>query len=111
MLEDFMTPEKFQGGLTSYLTSHQYGNAKTEDLWKALDQATGGQLHVPDVMATWTRQMGFPVVHVTRAKDKITLTQSRYLTSVDLKFNETESPYKYVNFMSIQYSMHSENVF
>ena len=35
MLEDFLGEETFRQGIHHYLKSHQYGNARTEDLWRA----------------------------------------------------------------------------
>ena len=45
-----------------YLTRHQYGNTFTEDLWAALEEASGKPIKA--VMSTWTKQVGFPVVTV-----------------------------------------------
>ena len=45
-----------------YLTRHQYKNTQTEDLWAALQEASSKP--VGDVMSTWIKQMGFPVVKI-----------------------------------------------
>ena len=62
MLEQFLGPETFRRGLNQYLTSHQYGNAQTADLWTALEAASGQP--VTSIMDTWTKQMGYPVLQV-----------------------------------------------
>lgn len=46
----------------SYLTQHQYSNTFTEDLWRSLYEASGKPIE--DIMGTWTKQMGFPVLKV-----------------------------------------------
>jgi puromycin-sensitive aminopeptidase len=46
--------------MNQYLTKFKYNNAITEDLWEALGTASGKP--VLDVMTTWTKQMGYPVV-------------------------------------------------
>ncbi|XP_035668606.1 endoplasmic reticulum aminopeptidase 1-like isoform X1 [Branchiostoma floridae] len=83
MLESFLGRETFLQGLTSYLQEHQFGNAATDDLWKALDQAarTAGKadMNIKRVMDTWTNQMGYPVVKVTRQNSKLVLEQERFL--------------------------------
>ena len=81
MLEQFLGEASFRRGLRKYLRAHSYGNARTEDLWRALEAASGQP--VRGLMGTWTRQTGFPLldVKVTR-KDgnaRITLSQSRFL--------------------------------
>ncbi|XP_064416907.1 glutamyl aminopeptidase isoform X1 [Latimeria chalumnae] len=85
MLEDWISPKDFQRGCQAYLKKHQFKNAKTDDFWKALEEASGSP--VKEVMDTWTRQMGFPVLH---AKLQNQLTQQRFL--LDPKANPAEPP-------------------
>jgi len=63
-----------------YLTRHQYGNTCTEDLWSALGEVS--KKPVADVMNTWTKQMGFPVIRVTSEHvgqtRNITVTQEKF---------------------------------
>lgn len=75
----------FQRGLQSYLKSHAYSNAVTNDLWISLEEegvAQGwlvkGQL--PAMMNTWTSQEGYPLVSITPSDDGTTyvLEQSRF---------------------------------
>ncbi|KAJ8924872.1 hypothetical protein NQ315_001027 [Exocentrus adspersus] len=63
MLHHYIGDEDFRKGMHLYLTRHQYKNTFTEDLWAALEEASNKP--VGDVMSTWTKQMGFPVVKVT----------------------------------------------
>ncbi|XP_054285541.1 puromycin-sensitive aminopeptidase-like [Macrosteles quadrilineatus] len=62
MLYHYIGGEDFRKGMHLYLTRHQYGNTFTEDLWAALEEAS--KKPVGDVMSTWTKQMGFPVISV-----------------------------------------------
>jgi puromycin-sensitive aminopeptidase len=62
MLEQFLGPDTFQQGLNRYLTANEYGNARTEDLWSALEGASGQP--VTSIMDSWTNQMGYPVLRV-----------------------------------------------
>ncbi len=56
MLEGFIGASAFQAGMQLYLKRHAYSNAKTEDLWAALGNASGQP--IKDMMATWTRFPG-----------------------------------------------------
>lgn len=54
--------QDFRKGMNVYLKRHQYGNTFTEDLWVALQEASGKPIKA--VMSSWTKQVGFPVVTV-----------------------------------------------
>ena len=81
MLEQFIGPEAFQQGLQIYISSHQYGNARTEDLWSALEESSGQP--VTSVMDSWTKQMGYPVLQVETAggpdHQELVLSQERFV--------------------------------
>uniref|UniRef100_A0A182NID0 Aminopeptidase n=1 Tax=Anopheles dirus TaxID=7168 RepID=A0A182NID0_9DIPT len=62
MLHHYIGDEDFKKGMHVYLTRHQYRNTSTEDLWNALQEASSKP--VGEVMSTWIKQMGFPVVRV-----------------------------------------------
>ncbi|XP_070567834.1 aminopeptidase N-like [Ptychodera flava] len=71
MLRYFLGESTFRNGLKKYLNRFAYSNAKMNDLWDALTEATNEDgLELPasikDIMNTWTLQMGYPVVTVTR---------------------------------------------
>ncbi|XP_077997476.1 puromycin-sensitive aminopeptidase-like [Glandiceps talaboti] len=80
MLHDYIGDEDFKEGMNAYLTEHSYKNTFTEDLWQSLGKASGKP--VEDVMSTWTKQMGFPVIKVTAKQEGnsrvLTLTQSKF---------------------------------
>uniref|UniRef100_A0A2K6GBQ7 Aminopeptidase n=1 Tax=Propithecus coquereli TaxID=379532 RepID=A0A2K6GBQ7_PROCO len=85
MLEDWLTPEKFQKGCQMYLEKFKFKNAKTSDFWEALEQASN--LSVQEVMDTWTRQMGYPVLDV---KDARNIVQKRFL--LDSRADPSQPP-------------------
>ncbi len=62
MLEHFLSANTFRVGLNIYLNRHSYQNARTVDLWTALEEASGEP--VTSMMGSWTGQMGFPVLDV-----------------------------------------------
>ncbi|VDN11000.1 unnamed protein product [Dibothriocephalus latus] len=62
MLNDYLGTEVFKAGLQQYIKSHQYSNTVTTDLWRALAEVSGQP--VKDIMSTWTKQTGYPVLSV-----------------------------------------------
>ena len=62
MLEHFLTPSAFRTGLNIYLNRHSYENARTTDLWTALEESSGQPVNT--IMGSWTGQMGYPVLDV-----------------------------------------------
>ncbi|KAL8623437.1 hypothetical protein ACOMHN_058883 [Nucella lapillus] len=81
MLHDYIGDEDFRRGLGLYLQRHQLGSACTEDLWRALEEASGKPVGV--TMATWTAQKGFPVLTVTEehkdeGKQELKITQEKF---------------------------------
>ncbi len=81
MLENFLGPEVFQGGLYRYLKGHEYGNARTQDLWSALEEESG--LPVTNIMDSWVKQTGYPVLQVEAARTdadvQVSLSQERFV--------------------------------
>ena len=81
MLEQFLGEATFRRGIRDYLKAHAYGNARTEDLWRALTAAS--RQPVRALMGSWTRQTGFPLLDVqvkrTGGSARVGLTQSRFL--------------------------------
>lgn len=80
MLHRYIGDEAFRKGMKIYLNRHAYKNAVTEDLWKALNESSNK--NVEQMMSTWTKQKGFPVITVsikTEANRKVLqLTQEKY---------------------------------
>jgi len=85
MLHDFIGDEDYAKGMNVYLTRHKYKNTFTEDLWAALGEASGKPVH--DIMTTWTKQMGFPVLSVSEKKDgtnrTLTISQRKFCADGD----------------------------
>ena len=62
MLENFLSPGAFRRGLNIYLNRHSYANARTTDLWRALEESSGQPVNT--IMSSWTGQTGYPVLDV-----------------------------------------------
>uniref|UniRef100_A0A914V3A9 Aminopeptidase n=1 Tax=Plectus sambesii TaxID=2011161 RepID=A0A914V3A9_9BILA len=87
MMDHLVGREPFRRGLNLYLSKFNYSNADHLDLWAALSEEVpesvtdwnGERLDLTNFAASWTEQMGYPVVEVTRVDDsKVQLKQKRF---------------------------------
>ena len=79
MLAEYLGERDFRNGLRHYLKKHAYQNTRTEDLWAALQKASGKP--VKKMMASWTGQPGYPLVTLSKKKNKLSLKQGRFFSS------------------------------
>lgn len=79
MLQNYLGAEPFQRSLASYIKKYSYSNAKTDDLWAALEEGSGEPVN--KLMNSWTRQKGYPVVSVKLKDQKLKFEQSQFLSS------------------------------
>lgn len=80
-------------GIAKYLKQHSYGNAKKEDLWSALSEASGKDIN--SLMDAWIQKIGFPVLTITEETSPtgidVSVQQSRFLVTGDIKPEEDET--------------------
>lgn len=62
--------------LASYAKMYAFKNAKTEDLLSTLSEESG--VEVNNLMNTWTKQKGYPVVSVKLKDDMLEFEQVYY---------------------------------
>ena len=79
MLSAYLGADTFRSGLRRYLERHQYANATTEDLWQALAEESGKP--VKQIMDTWTKQTGYPLLSVNMGQGAVELHQTRFFLS------------------------------
>jgi len=89
MLAAHLGVKVFLKGVSDYLKAHTYSNAKTNDLWNALSKASGQDVTM--FMDPWIKKIGFPVVTVTEEPGQLSVQQSRFLTSGEVKPEEDET--------------------
>ena len=81
MLERYIGDDVFRRGLQKYIQKYRYNNATTVNLWSELGEVSGKP--VEDIMNTWVKQTGYPVLNVRTESSKkvtrITTTQSRFM--------------------------------
>eukprot|EP00795_Rhopilema_esculentum_P013378 gene13378-4237_t len=96
MLHEYIGDEDFKTGLHNYLTKYQNKNALTDDLWESLAHAS--KKPVGDVMNTWTKQMGFPVLTVSMQKNEnlciLQVSQKKF--TADGSVSEDDEKYKWL---------------
>lgn len=79
MLQSYLGAECFQRALALYIKRYAFSNAKTEDLWAVLEEESGEP--VKDLMQSWTKQKGYPVISVKLNDQKLEIQQSHFLLS------------------------------
>jgi aminopeptidase N len=81
MLETFAGPDLWRSGIRAYIRRHAYQNAKTEDLWGAMESV--GAKGLATVARDFTNQPGVPLIEVGPAqcvggRTIATITQSQF---------------------------------
>ncbi|KAI4892086.1 hypothetical protein NFI96_022387 [Prochilodus magdalenae] len=93
MLESWIGRDTFRDGCRKYLKDYTFQNAKTSDFWKS--QAEVSLQNVADVMDTWTKQMGYPVLKLISPNTEAKLTQQRFLLDPNADPSQPSNPLGY----------------
>ena len=87
MMAHFLQEPTFNRGVSNYLKANKFSNAHQDELWRHLtavgveDGSLAGDMTVKAIMDTWTLQMGYPLLTVTRDYNgSVTISQTRFLT-------------------------------
>lgn len=75
MLETYAGAEAWRTGVRAYVAEHAYGNATSDDLWRAIDKAAGKP--VSAVARDFTTQPGVPLIHVASSPAGTGMTLTR----------------------------------
>jgi aminopeptidase N/puromycin-sensitive aminopeptidase len=80
MLEAYLGEETFRAGVNAYLQQHQYANSTADDFWST--QAKTSQKPVDQIMPTFVKQAGVPIIDVksqcSGSSTTVTLDQRRF---------------------------------
>lgn len=88
MLQAFLGPEKWSAAVAHYIQKYQYKDTVTAQLWEAIEESS--KQSVTEAMNSFTTQMGYPILHVTRTvPGTVTLQQQ------PCKLASTQTPCKY----------------
>jgi len=77
MFEMFVGEEVFQKGVQQYLNKYKFENTHSSDLWESLSEAS--KLPLNEMLPTWIKQPGFPIIKVSKSGGKFILEQSKFL--------------------------------
>ncbi|XP_063590569.1 aminopeptidase N-like [Penaeus indicus] len=113
MMTHYLTEATFRKGLNNYLKALTYNSSVQDDLWRHLTVAAHEDGILPKdvtvkmIMDTWTLQMGYPVIQVTRSPDGTSaiLTQERFLLERSANSSDT-TDYKW--WVPLTYTTQSE---
>jgi aminopeptidase N len=80
MVEHYVGADTFRRGVNAYLEAHAYGNATSEDFWKAIGGASGKP--VERILPTFVNQPGVPLIEISLScssgRTAVTLAQKRF---------------------------------
>jgi len=94
MLETLVGSEKFEEAVTNYLVKHQFNNTVTDDFLTEVE-AVVTDVEIKKLMLTWTEQMGYPVLNVSKEADgSFQVTQQRFLSN-PASYDEAPSDSEY----------------
>lgn len=84
MISVHLGEDVFLKGIRDYLQKFAYRNTTTDDLWNCLSAASGKP--VTEVVAPWTREIGYPVLSVSEDTigNTVTVAQNRFLRTGDV---------------------------
>ncbi|KAL7684302.1 putative peptidase M1, alanine aminopeptidase/leukotriene A4 hydrolase, ERAP1-like protein [Plasmopara halstedii] len=86
MLSEYLGRDVFYQGIHDYLVKFSYRNTQTQDLWKALEHASGQQ--ISSLASKWTSHTGYPIVTLS---DDGELVQKRFLADQSLQNSTPEN--------------------
>jgi aminopeptidase N len=66
MLEDYIGPDTWRDGVRRYIDRHAYSTAVSDDLWRAVQEASGQP--ILDIAHDFTLQPGIPLIRVDSAE-------------------------------------------
>ncbi|KAK9131306.1 hypothetical protein Sjap_011793 [Stephania japonica] len=79
MLQGYLGHDTFQRSLASYMKRYAWKSTKTKDLWDVINEESG--IDVNNLMNTWTKQKGYPVLYVKLEDHTLEFNQSHFLSS------------------------------
>lgn len=91
MLSNYLGQDIFLKGVAKYLNENKYDNATSHDLFRSIGDVSGEP--VDQLMESWIKKIGFPVVSVEKngTGSTFNVSQSRFLNGGDIKPEENET--------------------
>ncbi len=73
MVEGYLGSEKFENGVAQYIEEHAWKNAASQDLWRALDHASGEP--ITRILRPWIERPSHPLVTAHLTPEGLELSQ------------------------------------
>ncbi|XP_070558802.1 uncharacterized protein [Ptychodera flava] len=110
MMKTFLGKDTFKTGLQNYLNKYQYSNTESDDLFAELTEADRGKkdTDVKKIMDTWTLQMGYPIVTLSRDGNTIMADQERFIMDPNEEQNDKHYDMGYKWYIPLTYTDQSE---
>jgi len=102
MINSFVTDDVFKKGLNLYLNNFKYKNAEGSDLWEFIGKVS--DLPVREVMESFIKQVGYPIIEANLDGKKIKLKQYRFLLNGKKQMMKWKIP------LTIKYKNGNESV-
>jgi tricorn protease interacting factor F2/3 len=84
-LFNYLKEDNFRNGMVDYIRTYAYQNTTSEHLWKAFNRVTGK--NISELMNSWIKQTGYPVVEISSKNNLILFTQNKFLKSGPNTYN------------------------
>ncbi|MFX0114834.1 MAG: M1 family metallopeptidase [Candidatus Hodarchaeota archaeon] len=78
--------DDFLKGIHHYLERFSFAGATSEDFWESLEE--NSSIPIVDMMESWAKQPGYPILNVKRENDELVISQSRF-SLLPLKTKQT----------------------
>lgn len=79
MVAESIGVELFLKGVSNYLKTYPFSNAKSDDLWNAISEVSSK--NITELVEPWIRSIGYPSLHVSKHENgDIKVKQQRFLT-------------------------------
>lgn len=75
-LKNYLGANEFRDGLRYFLKKFAYSNARSDDLWASLEEASGKP--ISKFMESWIMQDGYPLVTISQTGNQLTFNQKRF---------------------------------
>ncbi|XP_041356333.1 glutamyl aminopeptidase-like [Gigantopelta aegis] len=104
MMQDFIGWDSFRRGLQMYIRKFKFKNAESYQLWQTFTEAVNNTFIIKEIMDTWTKQSGYPVVTVREVNGSYSLEQSRFLLNPEEADPEDSNPFGYKWYIPFTYT-------
>lgn len=79
-LANHLGEDVFRQGMIHYMNTNAYKNTESNDLWDAFDYVRNDpEQKISELMESWTKQKGYPVVIVNHSQNKLIIKQEKFL--------------------------------